>query len=242
MNHKTVILFAILVLLTAAVIFIPRIISDGMLFDGKNAYREYTMDSKITLTDDRFAEIYVNGGFNEDNIWYQPKNLDDKEADQGLNKLFEKLFGDNDELLALMTDAKLLSLEGNDLLTVSDDRPVGVRLSSAELSCGNAYVSVGYEEKTSTLVHLSYYSTFSDEAEIKKETMLASEIIACAEKHYKEHLHLDGDIQYSNLTLEQVKEKGSWCCIAEIGLKVLPKHEGNMREEIYNSDTQNKAF
>lgn len=234
MRYKAVIPFAILILLTAAVVFVPRAVSDGILFDGKSV--EYTTDNKIALTDSRFAEIYVSGGFDEDNIGFPSNSPDEKEADQSLNKLFKKLFGDSAELLPLMTDARLLSFDGRGFLTVSDSRPVGVRLFSAELSCGNAYISIAYEEKTLTLIHLSYYSVFTDTADTKKETMLASEIMSCVEEHYKEHLRLDDDAVYSNLSLEQVTEKGNWCCILEIGLKVLPRYEVNT-EKIYNSDT-----
>lgn len=137
-----------------------------------------------------------------------------------------------------MTDAELLSFDGRSFLTDSDDRTIVVRFSSAELSFDNAHVTIVYEEKTSTLISLSYFATFKDDFDTKKETMRASEIMACAEKHFKEHLHLNSDGKYSDLFMEQVKENGIWYCAAEIGLKVVPRYEGEIREEkIYNSDT-----
>lgn len=236
MNYKIIIRFVILILLTVALIILPRSVSNGILFKEESV--QYITEGKITLTDDRFAEMYLNGGFGEDDIMYRSNKPNEEGTKQSLNKLFEKLFGNNAELLALMTDAKLLSFEGMDLFTVIDERPVGMRLSSAELSLGNAYVSVAYEEKTSTLIHMSYYSTFYSEADTKKETMLAGEVIDCGEKHYKEHLHLDSDRWYSHLSLDQVKEKGIWYCVAEIGLELIPKNEGEIvREERYNLDT-----
>ena len=236
MKYKNIICLAILILLTVAVIILPRAVSNGILFREKNV--QYAIEGKNALTDEVFAEMFLNGDFDEDSIWHSSDKVYEGDTKQGLNKLFEKLFDDNAVLLTLMNDAEILFFEGSSLLTVSDDRPVALRLSSAELSCGNAHVYVAYEEKTATLIHLSYYSSFSNEADEKKETVIASEIIACAEKHYAEHLHLDDDNRYSHFSLDYVKEKGIWYCTAEIGLELIPKQEGDIvREERYNSYT-----
>ena len=58
MNYKIIIRFVTLMLLTAALIILPRSVSNGILFKEESV--QYITEGKITLTDDRFAEMYLN--------------------------------------------------------------------------------------------------------------------------------------------------------------------------------------
>lgn len=237
MKYKSLAFLFIIIVSTAAVILLPRNVSNRFLFDDSEVYCEYTRASKPVLTDRQFTEMYLNREFDEDNIGYSSEDLSEEEIKENVRKLFEKVIDDNDELLSFIADAEIRSYGDRSILTVFDNCPVAVKFSSVDFRRGDTYLSLTYEEKTASLLYLSFYSMYTDTAYVKKGQTLATEIITCVEKHYTEHLLLDRNCWYSNLSVEESEKNGVWYCVAEIGLELIPKYEGMIKEEKYNLDT-----
>ncbi len=200
---KTALIFILLSVLTAGVVFLPQIInthSEKRLYD-KEIFWNYGRKGSAEITDRQVAALYRDAGFS---ISYPGADLYDKtdvtdtDLSESVSKLIDTVFANDSELRDYIK--KLLSagspqFDRTRVLTMLDDRPVVLCFSTASFFSGDISLDFYFEEKTLTLLNFSYF--FNNIQGNEYYQHYTERLRTSAETYYEDRLGLKSGEYYS---------------------------------------------
>lgn len=163
---KTIGILTVLMLLTLCFIFLPDFISnqnENTLMNNKTNWN-YTPDNNTEISSVQVIRLYQSRNFDCDFIYSTDESFDKSIIVEEAIQLFKTVF-ESDEYLGEYMD-KILS-DGNltcfqkKVLTVMDNHPVALNLIKVIVATPNGSLEFMFENKTKTLLSLSYYLSSS---------------------------------------------------------------------------------
>lgn len=163
---KTIGIWLLLIVLTAAIVVVPPLWSERQSATMANMTQawEYTGYSSTPLTSAQLATMYWNGnidiGMYATNIW-QGEKFDAQDAYFATRDMIGAVFRDSPmaESLALLSEDRLIAYDASMGLVMHGGHPVALYFieNTFQLEGGECYSFI-FEQKTNTLLYMSYYS------------------------------------------------------------------------------------
>ena len=212
---KKLLCAVLLFTVTVVTVMLPEVLSRYRIDRRTQKIYSYTLNTSnyIKLTSDAVARLFCNissfNGFTTNpsssvilnNSEYTQDGISDN-----INSLFETVFSNNTELcnyFKSVIDNSIPNCTREYILTVYSDLPVALSIINVSYKSEFEYFDFSFEEKTGTLINLSYIS-FSEVMSNKYDTVLSeNDMQSALEKYCIQTLKLSKH----NFTLEAFKEK-----------------------------------
>jgi len=236
---KRVCLIFLLVDLTLGIIFLPQLFSgqneEALL--QKSISRTYTAGNRPKLTGEEVARLYYNC---EISIGYNMLDVTEKEAEEF--GLFENaleavshVYPESHSAYGIIKntlDAATPSFFRNSVLVKIDDQPTALNFVLMQLKEDNVFFEILYEEKTKTVICLSFNFSnmkFGWETDFGD---LINESESLARAYYEQTLSLDSDTHYEYSVLYYYRESEE-CIYADgsVALGLLQITDKNIAED-----------
>lgn len=202
--------FALLIILTCGVIFIPPFISgqreDSIL--NETVFRNYHSGNRPKITSEQLARLYYE---REINIGYSLLNKNDEIGDvtrESIDNIIESLFSNDENMLfalkEILNDSDISYAQSNSLIKVNN-QPIALVFSNYSIQNKQEYFEVLYEEKSKTII------SFSCNVPEKRFTDL-DDIFPYIEKtinnmtDYYEKMNLSPDQYYASIETTYISE------------------------------------
>lgn len=166
---KKTALFILLIILTAAVVFVPMAINaygNSKRLTDKDYWQYNSPESKITSR--QVADLYHNDEISA-GMHFEYGESQRERIIENISAMTDEVFADNidvkNKIENMILDAKDIYFSRESLLITSDGFPVALNFFNTIIYTGSETVDILYEEKTKTLIYFSCILYNEGEAE-----------------------------------------------------------------------------